>query len=559
MISVSSNCAHCSQIFIITERDQDFYKKVSPVFDGKCFQVPLPNLCPQCREQQRLVWRNERKLYNRTCDLTKKNIISVHAPDKPYPVYSKEAWWTDNWDPCTYGQDFDFNRSFFEQYQVLLNTVPRIALYQKENQNSEYTQNTGWSKNCYMLGGANRNQDCYYGNYVNDCTDCIDNTMIKNCEICYECIECEQCYNCFFCKRSNNCQDSQFLINCINVKNSFGCVNLVNKEFCFFNEQLTPELYSQKLQELNLGKADGLEKIKVTMYQHEQDFPVRYMMSNHCENVTGNDLFHSKDSYGCFDCSKLEDCSYSSWLHASKDCMDIYAWGMPAELCYFSLEVGSGAYQNLFDVSCDNCKSIYYSFQCYNCSNCFGCTGLKNKSYCILNKQYSQREYEQIVARIISHMQTLHEWGQFFPMHLSGLGYNETIAQELYPLTDKQALHLKALWYVDVINREPTVKINVPNDSMNLTNAVIDTIYSCIQCEKGYRLIKQEVQFYQTHKLALPQKCFSCRHQARIEQRNPHKLRQDNCTCCKQPFETTFRSTSKQPILCQTCFQKQVY
>jgi hypothetical protein len=558
MANIQAKCTNCDSDFTISDRDQNFYKKVSPTFDGKTFLIPLPHLCPPCREQQRMVWRNERKLYNRVCDFSKTPIISVHAPDKPYPVYSKEVWWSDRWDACSYEQDFDVNKPFFVQFQTLLNSVPRIALYQKENQNCEYTQNTGWSKNCYMLGGANRNQDCYYGNYVNDCRDCVDNSMIKNCELCYECIECEQCYNCYFCKRSKNCQESKFLIDCHNVRNSFGCVNLVNKEFCLFNEQLTPEAYAQRIQAYNLGKVDALNKIKVIISEYEQKFPIRHMTESHCENVSGNDIFHSKDSYCCFDVSKLEDCSYCSWVHAAKDCMDIYAWGMPAELCYFCLEVGSGAYQNLFDVSCDNCKSMYYSFQCYNCTNCFGCSGLKNKSYCIFNKQYSRLEYEKIVARIITHMQNTGEWGQFFPMYLSGLGYNETIAQEFYPLSQEKVLGREGLWYEDRTNTNSHVKTQVCNSIQDFTDLRFDTIYNCTECSKGYRLTKQEIQFYQKCFLALPNRCFTCRHQYRTYQRNPHQLRLTHCSQCQTELQTALRNTTKRPILCQRCFEGQI-
>ncbi|MDP2669631.1 MAG: hypothetical protein Q8O99_01100 [bacterium] len=35
----------------------------------------------------------------------------------------------------------------------------------------------------------------------------------------------------------------------------------------------------------------------------------------------------------------------------------------------------------------------------------FGCSNLRNKQYCIFNKQYTQEEYEQLVPKIITHMQ----------------------------------------------------------------------------------------------------------------------------------------------------------
>ena len=50
--------------------------------------------------------------------------------------------------------------------------------------------------------------------------------------------------------------------------------------------------------------------------------------------------------------------------------------------------------------------SNLYTDNCVeNCNNLFGCIGLRNKSYCIFNKQYTKDEYETTVANIITHMQ----------------------------------------------------------------------------------------------------------------------------------------------------------
>ncbi|MBP9812796.1 hypothetical protein KBC86_05410, partial [Candidatus Gracilibacteria bacterium] len=73
----TKNCKKCSISFPITDTDIEFYSKVSPVFpsggvslqssDGvdvpRKYQIPSPTLCPDCRQQRKLVWRNERKLY----------------------------------------------------------------------------------------------------------------------------------------------------------------------------------------------------------------------------------------------------------------------------------------------------------------------------------------------------------------------------------------------------------------------------------------------------------------------------------------------------------------
>ena len=50
---------------------------------------------------------------------------------------------------------------------------------------------------------------------------------------------------------------------------------------------------------------------------------------------------------------------------------------------------------------------VQYSFFTINSSNLFGCVGLRNKQYCILNKQYTKEEYEKLVPKIIEHMNNM--------------------------------------------------------------------------------------------------------------------------------------------------------
>lgn len=47
----------------------------------------------------------------------------------------------------------------------------------------------------------------------------------------------------------------------------------------------------------------------------------------------------------------------------------------------------------------------FYVHNCFYSSDIFGCIGLRNKQYCIFNKQYTKEEYEKLVPKIIEHMQ----------------------------------------------------------------------------------------------------------------------------------------------------------
>lgn len=131
--SMTCVCTNCQTKFEITEADEIFYKK---------FEVPPPMQCPQCRLVRRLMERNVKYLYYRTCDLTKKNTLSQYHKNQPFPVYSPEAWWSDDWDATDFGQPFDFHRGFFEQFAELKATVPHLALFNTEGtmQNSDYSE-----------------------------------------------------------------------------------------------------------------------------------------------------------------------------------------------------------------------------------------------------------------------------------------------------------------------------------------------------------------------------------------------------------------------------------
>ena len=121
--------------------------------------------------------------------------------------------------------------------------------------------------------------------------------------------------------------------------------------------------------------------------------------------------------------------------------MDYDIYGEQSELIYEAIMTGSNIYKSAFCfANWSGSSDIYYSVFTEGCTCCFGCVSLRHKSYCILNKQYTKEEYETIVPRIIAHMRETDEWGEFFPASISPFGYNETVAQEHFPLTRTEAL-----------------------------------------------------------------------------------------------------------------------
>ena len=99
---------------------------------------------------RRFTWRNDQNLYQRTCDFSGKQLITMFSPEKNVKVIDRDIWWSDKFDGREYGRDFDFSKPFFEQFEKLIQEVPYAHIATFDNENSLYTNYSGWNKNCYL-------------------------------------------------------------------------------------------------------------------------------------------------------------------------------------------------------------------------------------------------------------------------------------------------------------------------------------------------------------------------------------------------------------------------
>lgn len=562
MIAIQKSCQQCKSAFVVTDADLAFYDKVSPVIAGKIYKISAPTLCPDCRQQRRLSFRNERTFYHRKCDHTGKQIISLYSSDKPYTVYDHKKWYADTWDALQYGRNFDFNRPFFVQFKELQRAVPRPSLYlQRENTNCEYTNLTSDNKNCYLIVAASANEDCMYTTYLHRNKNVVDCFFIFDSELCYECIDCYNCYKLTFSQNCQNCSDSAFLYDCKGCSDCFGCVSLVNKQYHIFNQAYSKEEYHKKIAAF-WDNRDAFEAAFQQFRELKKNLPHKYYAGLSNEDVTGDHISFSRHATDCFDCTYLEDCKYCTWLHNGRDCYDHYAWGQPAELCLENHLCGNNAYHVLFSEACWNdVRDLFYCQLCMNGSqNLFGCIGLQKKQYCILNKQYTQAEYETLVPRIIQHMQKTGEWGEFFSIVLSPFAYNETVAQTYFPLTEGQAVVCNYDWKEEIVSSVyEGSDMEIPWCSTDIPDDFTKQILKCEVTGKLYKIIPQELQFYRTMGLPIPRRSPDQRHKDRIAFRNPRKLWSRHCTQCAQEIQTTYAPDRPEKIYCEECYLKAVY
>ena len=523
---------------------KDFLEKVSPVFEGKTYMIPNPTLAPEERERRRLAYRNERILHKRKSSLSDTPIISMFSEESPYVIYSHEEWWSDAWDPMDYGRDFDFDRTFFDQFRKMQLEVPRPPLVNNKAENSDYCNFADSNRNSYLITSANDNEDCYYGFLMVRNKDCVDCLWCSDCELAYECKDCRSCYNLRFSENCENCRDGGFLVGCQGLENCFFCVNLRNKKYHLFNEPCSKEIYENMSNYLSGSHKsyqealDNFEKLKIK-------FPVReannFISS---DNVSGNNLYNSHNCEKSFDVYDSEDVHYSHDGLKAKDCSDICFFD-GTELCYESTSLMGYGYR--FTSYCRDSSDLFYCDNCHGCKNCFGCCGLRNKEYCVFNKQYSAEDYEKLVPKIIEKMMETKEWGEFFPIENSLFPYEDTLANDFFPLEKKDEQQ------VDIAPNE------IP-DAIEHTGAdICDQVLRCEITGKSFKVIPQEYRFYQKMKLPIPRTSPEARHLDRIRQRPPRSLWERSCQKCATAIETAYSPEQNEKIYCTKCYSGKIY
>ncbi len=558
-------CKQCQQSFAITSQDQDFLQKLSPVIGENKLFLPFPTLCPECRKIRRNAWRNLSKIYKRTCDATGIEFISLFSPDVLSPVYTREYWYSDTWNAMDYAKDFDFSVSFFEQWQNLKAEVPMPGRAISQNmENSEYSDNCSNMKNCYLCFNAWNLEDSLYTTDALGSKDCIDCMSIFNCHKCYEVAEWNNCYQTHFSYNVKNCADGQFLYNCDGCTSCYGCFDLENQQYCIFNEQYTEESYIQKMKEIrNLSLTEQRNRVKLFLKNHQ--FTIKPLKNEGCENVWNTTNSHNaKNISHSSQIRDSEDIRYCVDFSDTKLAMDSNIWWDRTERIYESHQIGESCSQTFFSLCCwANVSNLFYCAYCItNVHNCFGCVGLRNASYCILNKQYTKEEYEVLVPKIIKKMIADGEWGEFFPSSLSHFGYNQTINMEKYPIT-KEVARKQWFHWSDYEAPFPKVEKIIPANKLPDTiDTVPDDILNwAIECEvskKPFRIIRQELEFYRKHNLPIPKRHPDQRHRDRMALRNPRKLYERRCDCCHKNMITSYAPERPEIVYCEECYMREV-
>jgi len=161
-------------------------------------------------------------------------------------------------------------------------------------------------------------------------------------------------------------------------------------------------------------------------------------------------------------------------------------------------------------------------------------------------------------------MKNTGEYGEFFPSSMSNFGYNETIAQEYFPLTKEEAITRGFQWWdkIQKTTDQGTISSEqIPDSIEDISESILNEVLTCVQCKRNYKIIPNELTFYKKHLIPIPRQCFYCRNSNRLKLENPFKLWHRRCMKdgCQNEFETSYAPDRQEIVYCEKCYQAEVY
>lgn len=546
-------CPECSTVFRIDADDIALLKKL---------KVPPYTRCFDCRRQRRFAFVNYTSLYKRPCSAPEhsEDMISAIAPGIDIPVYDYAFWYGEGWDPMSFGEKIDLN-SPRAQFLKFARKVPQASMTRDPGSvGSDYTLYGYQFKNCYYTFGGAKSENTNYSIWAKDCKDCSDLLMSNEAELSSHLVSSGRHYKTHFAAFSYDCVESAFLYDCRNVSNSFGCVNLRNKQYCWFNEQLTKEEYEKRRSEVNLGDRNVLAAWKTKFAEFLKTQPIRGQRIDKSENVVGNFSINSTNCWMVVRAIEAQGVRYGDYAIRITDSMNVTV-AANGDQYYETSSVSAHSSNVKFSYNGRTCADSEFLVNCRNVSNCFMSVGLQNKQFCIFNKQYTEEEYWPLVDELKTRMLEAGEYGEFFPLEASPYAYNSSLAQVVYPLTAEAARARGLAWHDEGEQQlgglAATPIAEVPSNIKDVGDEILGKAIQGTE-GKAFRIIKPELDFYRSQNLPIPEKHPYNRMLERFKTMNNLRLETENCSSCGVPIYSAYKKSDGYTVLCDACFARTV-
>ncbi len=411
--------------------------------------------------------------------------------------------------------EYDKELSFFENWQKLrlgLKSTNMINFFLSEN--SDYWDVVSKWKNVYLSSYVvNTNEDIVYSFWVKDnCSRVFNSAIVSDwSENIYSSLCVSQSYETFYSRYITNSSHIWFSVNLIGCKECLFCDGLENASYCIKNKQYTKEEYLVFKNKL-LRNTDKFEEYYDTWTKKTSRHVASWSVSWRYA-VESDNLENAHYPYRVIGWRNLFNVWWSEWNTEMYDVVD--GWGPELHHVYWVNGVAINTEHAYLSCHIPNCSNVFYCFYTESCSYCFGCIGLKNKQYCIFNKQYDKETWHEKVNELFHIIDT--EWmtWEFFPASVNPFYMNDTVASLIEDLPREEIVEE---WY---LRRDEEIAVDIPDwmevievnalwdfESLHESGLVLDSsILKKVIKDKEwnvFRVIKMEYDFLKRYNLPLP-------------------------------------------------------
>ena len=593
-------CKWTNEKFPIFEKDIEMLNKISPSIDWKKIDIPLPTLSPKARQIRRLLSRNEWNFYKSRSSETWEPIISLYSQENEAIIYDQKEWWQNDWDPMDSSFEVDLSKSIMSQIYNLRLKIPRLNIVTVDNENSDYTTGTWYCKNCYLINSSEDSENCYYWKLFQNCKNCVDCSYVYDSEKLYECLNVKKWYNSIYLHNSSECSSCYYSDDLIWGNFCMFCSNLRNANYYFENKKLPKEEREEKAKDYLWSR----KKIKNALIKFDEvikDKTTKYAQVVNSKDSYWDILIDDKNCMFCYDVNNSEDCRYVNVWVEVKDNLDCNNMYLKPERSYEVLWT-IWTYNVHFCNYVFNSSNLLYCQDCYDSKNLFWCIGLRQKEYCIFNKQYDKEIWEKKVIEIIDKMKKDWEWWEYFDANLSAFPYNDSLAYEYFPIkevvniVDSQVSQRKIInedgeWVVYILEPDKIIskakldlgwgykidifwktkgkEIWIPENTYFLdagdlkdeisleSEDIFKKAVKCSKTKRPYRITPQEFKFYKMMNLPIPELHPNVRYFNRLQIRPKRELHLQNCASCYKEILSVYSNEKK--VYCEDCYNKMVY
>lgn len=175
----------------------------------------------------------------------------------------------------------------------------------------------------------------------------------------------------------------------------------MNQSFCINNVAYSEEDYYRQKKALLSKKSMFLG------YFHNINTKGNTINSDNTHNsgfvVNSSNI---ENVYLSFNINKGRNAILMGGEHGNEDLLDAFIGGViSGKQLYGINSVGHNSERVYCSVAINNSSIIFYSNHLIDYSYCIGCIGLKNKQFCIFNKQYTKEERHEKANEIFAQME----------------------------------------------------------------------------------------------------------------------------------------------------------